>query len=265
MVKNDKSIRGTREWAVENIDCCTGCSHACRYCYAHYDAVRRKKMLTTEEWCRPRVRHADVHSAQPLYPGQVMFPTTHDIVPEILEDCLTVIRNLLVAGNRVLIVSKPHLECITRVCEEFSSQKEQILFRFTITARDEELLKFWEPGAPEYRERRDCLCYAWKKEFNTSVSVEPILDMPDVGAMVKELLGCVTHSIWLGKMNKIEKRVAPSTKEERMHVARILSNQADERILELYENFRDEPLVRWKESIKTVVGLKLQDEPGMDI
>lgn len=265
MVKIEKPVRGTREWAVANIDCCTGCPHDCRYCYARYDAVERRKQISAEEWRRPVVRDNDVYRDQPLYPGQVMFPTTHDIVPEILEACLTVIRNLLASGNRVLLVSKPHLDCIKRICEEFSLEKEQLLFRFTITARDEGVLKFWEPGAPGYGERRECLCYAFANGFNTSVSIEPILDMGDVADMVKELQDCVTHSIWLGKMNKIEKRVKAETKEEKMHIARIISNQTDEKIMEVYEKLRHEPLVRWKESVKTVVGIDLADLPGQDI
>ena len=265
MEKRAKAIRGTREWAVAEIDCCTGCPHDCRYCYARYDAVERQGLGAGEGWRTPRLDQAEVETDRPLYQGQVMFPTAHDIVPEILDSCVTVIANLLAAGNRVLVVTKPHLECVVRLCREFAGEKGRLLFRFTITARDEALLKFWEPGAPGFAERRQSLCHAWEQGFETSVSVEPILDMADVAAMVRQLRDCVTHSIWLGKMNKIDRRVRAETVEERRQVERIIANQDDARIRELYEQLRGDPLIRWKESIKEVIGLQLQDQPGMDV
>lgn len=259
-----KPIRGTREWAVANIDCCTGCSHDCRYCYARYDQVEKKRRLTAEEWRICRVHEEEVLKAQPLYPGQVMFPTTHDILPENLRACITVISNLLAADNRVLVVSKPHLHCVQELCREFSDSRDRLLFRFTITARKAELLAFWEPGAPDYPERRASLCHAFQNGFQTSVSVEPMLDTGDVADMVSELLPCVTHSLWLGKMNRIAERVNIDSEQVQREVERIRAGQEDKVIWEMYRRLRHEPLVRWKESIKTVVGLELPDKPGMD-
>ncbi|WP_163338284.1 radical SAM protein [Desulfopila sp. IMCC35008] len=257
-------IRGTREWAVANIDCCTGCPHDCRYCYARYDAVVRKRQIPAESWRQCVVRQEDVNRTYPLYDGQVMFPATHDIVPEILDDCITVIARLLQAGNRVLIVTKPHKVCIERVCSEFSSQKKQILFRLTITARNNELLQFWEPGAPGYEERKECLHIAWSRGYETSVSVEPMLDSEDVVDMFHDLAPFVTHSIWIGKMNRIDTRVQVATAEEREQVNRVSAGQDDARIRKIYDRLKMEPLVRWKESIKSVVGLELPREAGLD-
>ncbi|WP_136806787.1 hypothetical protein [Desulfosediminicola flagellatus] len=260
-----KPIRGTREWAVANVDCCTGCTHDCRYCYARYDAVVKKGQLSSEEWKECLVRESDVLKARPLYPGQVMFPTTHDILPENLQPCIQVLRNLLEAGNQVLVVSKPHLECVRELCKEFTDYKDKLLFRFTITARDKSVLDFWEPGAPAYSERKTSLCYAFDQGFETSVSVEPMLDTSDVVTMVRELLPCVTHSIWLGKMNKIDERVQIDSDTSVLFVERIKAGQVDSEILLIYKELQDEPLIRWKESIKTVVGVELVSEPGLDI
>ncbi len=260
-----KPIRGTREWAVANIDCCTGCTHDCRYCYARYDAVVKKGQLTSEEWQNCLVRESDVLKARPLYPGQVMFPTTHDILPENLEACIHVLRGLFKAGNRVLLVSKPHLVCIRELCKEFSAYKEKLLFRFTLTARDSSILEFWEPGAPAYAERIESLCYAFNEGFQTSVSIEPMLDTGDVVDMVKELLPCVNHSIWLGKMNKIDERVQIDSDQAVLFVERIKAGQLDEEIFRIYSELKDEPLIRWKESIKAVVGIEPAGEAGLDI
>ncbi|NOR24578.1 MAG: hypothetical protein GQ542_09325 [Desulforhopalus sp.] len=260
-----KPISGTREWAVAEINCSMDCPHGCRYCYACYDLVERKGILTPEQWTSCRVLPAEVTKKRPLYPGQVMFPSAHDIVPENLEACLSVLRNLIDAGNKVLVVSKPHLDCIERLCSDFSDVRERLLLRFTITARDNRLLELWEPHAPGYVERKDCLEYAFKNGFATSVSVEPMLDTTDVAAMVDELLPFISHSIWLGKMNRIERRVACESEEMRKEVNRIVKGQSDERLHQLYHELRTIPQVRWKESVKKVVGHQLASEPGLDI
>ena len=258
------SIRGTREWAVAEIDCCLGCPHDCRYCYARYQRVVRRKLLTAEEWRHCRILPEEVERVHPLYPGQVMFPSAHDIVPENLEACCRVINGLLAFGNRVLVVSKPQLCCIEELCRRFAFARHRLLFRFTITARDGNILKFWEPHAPEYDERRQCLALARKLGFATSVSVEPILDMDDVVDMVRELLPLVSHSIWLGKMNKIAERVSLDSPETLAAVAKVEAGQSDARILALHAQLAGITLVRWKESIKEVVGLPLITAAGLD-
>ena len=193
-----------------------------------------------------------------------MFPTAHDIIEDNLDAALQVIDGLLSSGNRVLIVSKPSPICIERICDQCSPRREHILFRFTITARDDDILSFWEPGAPPYRERTEALELAFEKGFATSVSVEPMLDIRDIGELVAELSPIVTHSIWIGMMNKIDERVRITCDKTAAEVARIRSEQTDERIRELFESLRDNPLIRWKESIKRVVGIELLSESGLD-
>lgn len=61
-----KTVRGTREWAVAEINCCNGCPHGCRYCYARFDLVERRRILTPEEWPLCRVVAEDVAQMQPL-------------------------------------------------------------------------------------------------------------------------------------------------------------------------------------------------------
>lgn len=267
-MKKKAEIRGTREWAVAEINCSMGCPHGCLYCYARYDQVERKGLVNAREWSRCRdLGGEDAKEKQyPLYDGQVMFPAAHDIVPENLERCIATIRGLIEAGNRVLVVSKPHLECIERLCREFYGEREQILFRFTITARDPDILRFWEPGAPDYQERLAALRFCYDTGFATSVSVEPMLHREDVVVMVHELLDYVTHSIWIGKMNKIEKRVSGrSDRRVELEIERIVGDQSDDRLQQLYDALKNVEKVRWKESIKEVLGLELPRRPGLDL
>jgi len=258
-------IGGTREWAVAEINCSLGCPHGCRYCYARYDQVERRALTTDASWRTPVEVDTGQGAATRKYPGRVMFPSHHDIVADNLASSIRLLRQLLVAGNDVLVVSKPHIDVISHLCREFQEYKRNILFRFTITARNPEILSFWEPYAPLYPERMKSLMHAFDAGFATSVSIEPMLDTGDVVAMVFELLPFVTDTIWLGKMNKIESRVIIDSPEAAREVARIGREQEDAVIGEVYRELQGVSKIRWKESIKQVVGLEYAPEPGMDI
>ena len=263
-MKGDKTmISGTREWASHNVNICNGCSHDCRYCYARSMAVRFKRR-TAETWHLEEVDQEKMSKSYRKRNGTIMFPTTHDITPNILDPCLCVLEKILVAGNRVLIVSKPHLECIKAIIYRFLNFRDQILFRFTIGAFDSGILKFWEPGAPIYQERWESLKYAFSTGFQTSVSIEPMLDPKFIWLLVDDLERFVTNSIWIGKMNQIRVRVKPDGAETEQAIKQIEAGQTDDRIREIYGMLKDHPLVKWKDSIKQVMGLELAEVPGLD-
>ena len=157
------------------------------------------------------------------------------------------------------------MPCIEQLCERLYRRRKQILFRFTITARDADILRFWEPGAPAYPERLESLRLAFEKGFATSVSIEPILDLEDLVDLIGEIEPLINDSIWVGKMNRIEERVWIDSSEAAAEVERIRSEQHDQKILDLYDSLKDNPLIRWKESIKLVAGLPLATESGLDI
>ncbi len=259
----DTKISGTKEWSVASVNCLTGCSHDCRYCYARANALRFKRIATPAEWSRPVIREKEVNRRRRKVDGTVMFPTTHDILPEFLEPCLTVIRNLLEAGNRVLIVSKPHYECIQSITDEFAAYRERILLRFTMGALSEDVLRYWEPGAPSFKERFHCLVMAHQRGFATSVSCEPLLEPERVVELFPWLEIHVSDTIWIGKLNQASARCVPGTSEE--EISRIEAGQTDERVREIYEELKDQPKVRWKESYKRVLGLEEATAAGLDV
>jgi len=265
-----KKIQGTKEWSDESRNCITGCRHNCRYCYARSNAINYWKYVPNKEaWKEPKVRWKDVRKKQKSINGTIMFPTTHDITPEFLDPCLTFLKNLLNTGDKVLIVSKPYVECIKTICEECANHKGRILFRFTIGAMDDNILKYWEPGAPPFAERFAALKCAFERGFKTSVSIEPMLDSPNVVKLFYKVEPFVNDTIWIGKMNEIRagkmSRVDIETAEDEKRVKTIEAGQTDERIHEIYTELKDEPKVRWKESFKEVLGLELADRPGLDI
>ena len=260
----EADIHGTKEWATDNVNNSKGCTNICRYCYACADALRRKQIALREEWVSCRVRVHDVLKKHPRYPGTVMFPSTHDILPENIYACIITLENLLKVGNRVLIVSKPRPDMIEILCKHLKRYRSQILFRFTIGAMDNEILSFWEPSAPRYEERKQALQYAYDKKFGTSVSVEPMLDADHIDELVDDLLPLVTDAIWIGKMNKIRHCVDINDDDVEKEVQRIEAGQADENIKAIYARHKDNPKIKWKDSIKKVVGLKRAERPGMD-
>ena len=266
LVKPKRPISGTKEWAVHSVNCVTGCEHDCRYCYARYNAIHRFGGIVKdrEEWVQMQVRDKDVNKSRKLLDGRIMFPTTHDITPFVLEPCLIVLDKLLAAGNQVLIVSKPHLMCVKEMCKRLKAYRDQIMFRFTIGSDDDAFLAYWEPGAPCFGERISALKFAYKAGYQTSVSVEPMLDAPNIRRLFLKVKRYVTDSIWIGKLNKARQRCAIETPTDEDQVSLIEATQADDKIHAIYAVLKDEPKVRWKESIKSVVGLPSNEVAGMD-
>ena len=252
---------GTREWSTASVNCISGCRHRCRYCYARADAVRRKTCPGWESWGTTycRVRPSEVAKCRRKIAGRIMFPTTHDIWPEVLEPCLQVLRNLLQAGNEILIVTKPHLECVEAIMDRLAEFREQVLFRFSIGSLDPSTLRWWEPGAPDPTERYACLIKAHVAGWQTSVSCEPLLSATQADLLFKSLAPHVTDTIWIGKANKLRQRMAPGDLASpigRAEVARIEAGQTDEMVRWVYEALKGESKVRWKDSYRKALVLE---------
>jgi DNA repair photolyase len=196
-----------------------------------------------------------------------MFPTAHDITPDHLAECIYFLGNILKPGNSVLVVSKPHLECISALCNQFPNYKQQILFRFTIGSIDSSVLKFWEPNAPSFEERLASLKHAFDRGYKTSISCEPMLD-GNIDELVSKVSPYVTDSIWLGTMNYPGTRLAINGANDPVTIAtmrQLTSLQSDGWIRELYSRHKDDGKIKWKDNIKTVVGLEIPTEKGLDV
>jgi len=249
---------GTREWAEDNINIQRGCEHGCLYCYARHIAVTWTKRCTAEQWLDPVINQAKVDKNYYKGKGILMFPSTHDITPRNLSECLCVLRKLLDAGNQVLIVSKPHWSCITLICETLQEYRARIMFRFTIGSKSDEILEFWEPNAPRFKERLACLKYAYSCRYQTSVSCEPYLDsnVVDLFLAVKPW---TTHSFWVGKLRDFAKRVyisAMTTEQEEKFIKPLKAAQTDEAVRTIYNQLNVERLIKWKDSIRKVIKKK---------
>lgn len=183
------------------------------------------------------------------------FPSSHDIFLSNIDDYMAVLGKLLRAGDEVLIVSKPVFKCIYKICAASAFFKDKILFRFTIGANNDEILSFWEPNAPSYENRKRCLEYAFNNGFRTSVSIEPMLDAPNVEALVKDLLPFVSEDLWLGPMNhreRIKKQADAKLLEE---IETIERNQSREMLTKIYNTYKKNPKIKFKHSFLEMIGL----------
>ena len=180
---------------------------------------------------------------------------------------LTRLSNVFRPGNQVTIVTKPHLDCVKAICAEFPDYKDKILFRFTIGSSDSNTLKFWEPNAPDFAERLESLKYAFSEGYQTSVSCEPMLD-DNIGDVIDQVSPFVSDSFWLGKANQLRSRLAFNGENDpitRRRADQLIEWQSDGNIKQLYGQFKDNPKIKWKESIKKVLGLKIPIEAGLDV
>lgn len=264
--RNNEYAHGTQEWAESNVNLQTGCEHDCRYCYAGAMAIRFGR-ATIDSWRTPVLNHKALDKRYNRHGGRIMFPSSHDITVQNIDACLTVLAKLLRAGNDLLIVSKPDPVCVKRMCVELEPYKTQILFRFTIGSSDDAVLTYWEPGAPAFTQRLEALKHAYDRGYATSVSMEPMLDS-DPGTVIDAVSPYVTDSIWIGKANRLMHCVSlncPGDTEALARAIELISAQNDEAILRIFVSYKDNPLVRWKDSVKKVVGLTRPLLKGLDI
>ena len=265
-MKKEKPVFGTTEWAASNVNYLKGCSNDCKYCFSKEMAIRFKRKKP-ENWKQEDVNWEAYNKNLRYRAGYIMFPSTHDITPEHLDLAIDFLKRLLSVGNKVLIVSKPSYPCIKLICDTFTQYKDQILFRFTIGSANSNTLRFWEPNAPDYKERKQALLYAFEAGYQTSISCEPMLDNR-VDKVIDDLSPNVTYAIWLGKMNFALRRLGTNGQlndETRTAAEQLLEWQSDMAIKRLYDRYKDNPKIKWKESIKKVVGIEVSTIKGEDM
>lgn len=252
-----KAGDGVSEWADYSYNIGTGCSNNCRYCYACGIAIdmanRDGRTFTRTDWATDNVKAWKANINQEA-DGIVMFPSMHDITPTYLPTYISTLRNMLNSGNQVLLVTKPRLECIRSICNQFQDHREMMLFRMTITSLNNELSRYWEPNAPLPGERLEALQLAFESGYQTSVSVEPMIDSVDnTIALYRRVLSYLTKDIWFGKMNDIDRRVCVDGQETTQAIRLIREQQSDREILRLYGELKDAEKVAWKDSIRKIV------------
>jgi DNA repair photolyase len=259
-----KKVSGTKEWSTSSANVISGCAHGCLYCYAAAQAIRFGRK-TPETWTQEELVEKRFGKRQ----GRIMFPTTHDITEANFQHCQPALLQMLGAGNDVLIVSKPTPRVIESLCHWLAGYKKQVTFRFTIGTLSESNRHFWEPNAPSIGERLYALARAYKAGWDTSVSVEPMLDTDpvDVYNLFQLVEQWVTDTIWLGRMNQALARVLMNGHDGPEVVERVRDLEdawTDRHVKALASLVGKHPKLRWKESCKKALGIPLETEEGTD-
>jgi hypothetical protein len=88
-----------------------------------------------------------------------------------------------------------------------------------------------------------------------------------IDKVIEDLSQYVTDAIWLGKMNFAIRRLRTNghlDAENQAAAEQLLEWQTDAAIKQLYNKYKDNPQIKWKESIKKVVGLEVSTIKGED-
>lgn len=250
-------------WGGTTVTITDGCGNGrCRYCYAR-SIAKRFRGMTDEQWAVPKIRQAEVDKQRKYYKYQpVFFQSASDITPDNLEACSTVLEKLLAVGNKVLIVTKPRWSCVKTLCGQLEKYRAQVLWRFTIGSLNDHNLSFWEPNTSRFRERLECLKYAYKANYATSVSCEPYLD-DRILTLYTMLRPWISDSFWIGILRNFGQRVDLSNvtdKQLRQFVDPLREAQTDEAVRDLVKRLDGKPLVKWKDSIKKILQEERTDD-----
>jgi len=247
------NIYGKNSWGGYICNFIKGCNHNCFYCFQKGHSVRVGKK-TRENWKNEVVNPDFINWDVKYYEDGFMFPQSHDITPQHLDENIIMIRKILTPGNKIFLVTKPHLECVKRICSEFYNYRDTLHFCFTIGSTNSDTLKFWEPGGTSFEERLRCLKLGYSLGFKTSVSSEPLLDT-NIDDLVKKLTPFITHHIWIGKMNYPRQTLGmngfTNDSETMERVEELIRFQTNPQIIRhYYEKYKDNHKVEWKENFR---------------
>ena len=96
---------------------------------------------------------------------------------------------------------------------------------------------------------------AFNSGYETSISIEPMMDNK-VDKVIDAVKPYVTETLWLGKVNQMWNRLNRNTdmNEKLVKKAKQLEKwQSDENILKLYNKYKNDSMMMWKDSIQKVV------------
>lgn len=179
----------------------TGCSHACRYCYASF---MKKFTGHTEPWGRfvdvkinaPQVLKRQLKRASK---GSVMISSVTDAYQpvegkyKLTRQCLEILLPYRFPVN--ILTKSPLVLRDMYLIRKF----EDIEVGITITTDDEKIRKIFEPNAPPIEARIHALKILHKSGIRTYVFIGPLLPMSPE-ALCKRLLPYVDH-VFIDGMN----------------------------------------------------------------
>lgn len=196
MKTKKKKFQGVQEWGVPR-NICKGCSGNCTYCYA--EAAANRFGTKEGDWAEMELVPEIIQKRVGKAHKRIMFPSSHDITPDIVNAACYYLKKLLLAGNEVLIVIKGHRDVTARLRKVAAAYWKKVEFRFTLTTFDSRLAKKYQPGAPSPEECYLAMLDTHLAGNEVSCTISPWLSNP-VQTVLK--VYPIAETIWVGPMNK---------------------------------------------------------------
>jgi DNA repair photolyase len=201
-----------------SLNCYTGCTHACAYCYARF---MQRFHPHDEPWgafVDVKVNAVEVLNRQlrRAKPGSVFLSSACDGWQPIEAQWRLTRRCcelLLERGFRLHVLTKSGL--VRRDLDIFAGRPVQV--GVTLTTLDERLRELWEPGAARIEERLRVIEAAQRAGLATSVMFGPLLpflsdDADAIGALLDRAADLGIDRIWVDAINP-RPRVWPAVAE----------------------------------------------------
>lgn len=227
----------------------SNCYNNCKYCYMkgikkrffntdieNLEMVVDKKKVV-KSWKKVGCEKSKV----------IMFPSSHDIFDEYIDEYITVAKKMLTAGHTILIVTKPRLTCITKLISELKEYNKSILFRLTITTNDETAAQYYETNAPPISERIESIKLLFENGFRTSVSIEPFITDPILTVEIVNKF--VTDDIWIGCMSGLNMNKEIDEK----HKNELIRLYSKETLIQVINILKNNPKIFWKTSVMKIL------------
>ena len=164
------------------------------------------------------------------------------------------------------MVSKPHLECIEKICDAFM-RLSGVKF-YSDSQSVHVTMEFYHFGNRMPRPMMNAEI-VWlmliRQAFKTSVSVEPMLDSANIDMLIEDLMPYVSDSIWIGTMNHTGRFGKNANPVLRQAIEKIRRGQTNSIIKAIYQRHKNNPMIKWKAEIKKIVGIPLPKKSGMDM
>jgi len=210
-----KSILNRTDLSDYSLNCYTGCTHGCVYCYARFMQRFHPHDEVWGEFVDVKVNAVEVLTRQLRRsgPGEVFVSSACDAWQPIEAECRLTRRCcelLLERGFQVNVLTKSAL--VLRDLDVFAGRAARI--GVTVTTLDERLRELWEPGAAAVEERFRVLEAARQAGLKTSIMFGPLLpmlsdDQVSVKALFRRAADLGVERIWVDALNP-RPRVWPS-------------------------------------------------------
>jgi len=189
------------------LNCYTGCTHACVYCYARFMQRFHPHPEAWGQFVDVKANAVEVLKRQlrRAAPGEVFVSSACDGWQPIEAECRLTRRCcelLLDYGFQVNVLTKSTL--VLRDLDVLAGRRSRI--GTTVTTLDERLRTLWEPGGSSVRERFQVVDEARRAGLETAIMFGPLLpflsdDPASIAAMLERAGDLGIGTIWVDALN----------------------------------------------------------------